>query len=160
MPQPNLRGPDGRRHLLDDIAGRGFLLIGAGVDPRASLDIEALALWRRLGARFVAVYPFGGRPAGAGVAHGVPDDLIETEDPDNAFFDWLKASGGRTGSVAIVRPDKFVFALAHGQALSAATREVERQMHCGDAVAEALPALEPQPSAAALARGYKTSFIK
>ena len=152
MPQPNLRGPDGRRHRLDDIAGWGFVLIGAGVDPRASLDIEALALWQRLGARFVAVYPFGGKPAGAGVAHAVPGDLIETEDPDNAFFDWLKASGGRTGSVAIVRPDKFVFALVHGQALSAATREVERQMHCGDAVAEALPALEPQPSAAALAR--------
>ena len=47
MPQPNLRGPDGRRHRLDDIAGRGFVLIGAGVDPRASLDIEALALWQR-----------------------------------------------------------------------------------------------------------------
>ena len=49
MPQPNLRGPDGRRRLLDELVGKGFVLIGAGVDPRASLDTPALALWQALG---------------------------------------------------------------------------------------------------------------
>lgn len=146
MPQPNLRGPDGRRRLLDELVGKGFVLIGAGVDPRASLDSQTLALWQSLGASCVAVYPFGGRPSGEGVARAVPQGLIEAEDPDNTFFDWLKASGGRHGSVAIVRPDKFVFALAHAGELVAATSEFERQMFRAEAVREAL---EPQPASAA-----------
>jgi 3-(3-hydroxy-phenyl)propionate hydroxylase len=144
MPQPKLRGPDGRRHRLDALAGHGFVLIGAGVDPRATLDAAALALWQALGARFIAVYPFGGRPEGAGVAHAVPQGLIETEDPDGTFFDWLKASGGRTGSVAIVRPDKFVFGLVRAAQMHEATRELARQLHRG----EAAPAAETQPAIA------------
>lgn len=136
MPQPRLRGPDGRRHLLDELAGTGFALIGAGVDPRAALDAEAKALWQALGARFVAIHPFGGRPAGA-VPQQTPAGLIECEDPDGSFHQWLRASGGRTGHVAIVRPDKFVFALVRGHQLPAATRELHKQMHRDEAAAAA-----------------------
>lgn len=144
MPQPSLRGPDGRRHLLDELGGQGFLLIGAGIDPRQSLDAQALRFWNSLGASFMAIYPFGGRPEGQGragqpVARAVPEQLIECEDPDNAFFDWLRTSGHRIGSVAIVRPDKFVFALVRANELPVATREFTRQMHCAEAV---LPAAE------------------
>ena len=148
MPQPNLRGPDGRRQLLDELVGKGFVLIGAGVDPRSTLDIETLAQWRKLGASYLAVYPFGGRPEGK-VASAVPEGLIEAEDPDGSFHAWLRASGGSRGSIAIVRPDKFVFALVRGDALAAATREFARQMHSADAVVECI---EAQPAAVALAR--------
>jgi 3-(3-hydroxy-phenyl)propionate hydroxylase len=149
MPQPKLRGPDGRRHLLDELVGSGFVLIGAGVDPRATLDVEALAQWQKLGARYLAVYPFGGRPEGQ-VARAVPPGLIEAEDPDNAFFDWLNASGAGRGSVAVVRPDKFVFALVRDDELPAATRELARQMHRDSAVAEQV-GLQPAPVALARA---------
>ncbi|HMN75482.1 MAG TPA: bifunctional 3-(3-hydroxy-phenyl)propionate/3-hydroxycinnamic acid hydroxylase [Burkholderiaceae bacterium] len=148
MPQPSLRGADGRRHLLDEIAGTGFALVGAGVDPRATLDLEALAVWQALGARFLAVYPFGGRPEGR-VARAVPEGLIEAEDPDHAFFDWLGASGGGRGSVAIVRPDKFVFALVRGPELAAATRALARQLGRDAAVVERV---EVPPVAVPLAR--------
>lgn len=144
MPQPNLRGPDGRRHLFDELIGTGFVLVGAGVDPQGSLDAESKALWQSLGARFIAVYPFGGRPAGA-VEHAVPAGLIECEDPEGSFHRWLRASGGAFGHVAIVRPDKFVFALVHGRELPAATREFRRQMHCDD-VARIAAALQPAPA--------------
>ena len=136
MPQPNLRGPDGRRRLFDDLVGPGFVLVGAGVDPRASLDAESLALWQLLGAKFVAVYPFGGRPNGA-VAQAASQGLIEAEDPEGSFHDWWRRSGAAKGSVAIVRPDRFVFALVRGTELSAATRELARQMHRAEAVVEA-----------------------
>ena len=96
MPQPNLRGPDGRRRLLDELAGPGFVLIGASVDPRSTLDAAALALWESLGAKFIAVYPFGGRPEGR-VARAVPQGLIETEDPDGTFHDWWRRSGAAKG---------------------------------------------------------------
>jgi 3-(3-hydroxy-phenyl)propionate hydroxylase len=123
--------------LFDDLAGWGYVLVGAGVDPRASLDAESLALWQSLGAKFVAVYPFGGRPNGP-VAQAAPQGLIEAEDPDGSFHDWWRHSGAATGSVAIVRPDRFVFALVRGAELSAATREFARQMHRAEAVVEAV----------------------
>jgi 3-(3-hydroxy-phenyl)propionate hydroxylase len=135
MPQPNLRGADGRRHLFDEMVGPGFVLVGAGSDPRDRLDAESLALWQSLGAKFVAVYPFGARPNGA-VAQAAPQGLIEAEDPDGTFHDWWRRSGATRGSVAIVRPDRFVFALVPGHQLSAATREFTRQMHRDSAVAE------------------------
>lgn len=142
MPQPNMRGPDGRRTRLDTLLGPDFALVGAGVDPRLGLDADALALYRRLGTRFVTVYPFGGRPNGAGVDRAVPAGLIECEDPDGDFHAWWRRRGGRRGGVAIVRPDRFVFALVAADELAAATRELRRQLHAHDAVAETL--LRPQ----------------
>ena len=38
-------------------------------------------------------------------------------------------SGGRSGSVAIVRPDRFVFALVPAREVGAVTREFARQLH-------------------------------
>ena len=146
MPQPNLRGPDGRRHRLDDLVGTGFVLIGAGADPRDALDAESKALWSALGARYVAVYRFGGRPAGA-VPRAVPAGLIECEDPDGSFHQWLRERGAGSGSVAIVRPDKFVFALVSARALPAATREVHRQLHRDAATPAAAAAARPPAKA-------------
>jgi len=148
MPQPKLRGPDGRRRLFDELAGPGFALVGAGVDPRASLDAESLALWQSLGARFIAVYPFGARPVSttgiaSPVARATPAGLIEAEDPDDSFHDWWRSCGARPGHVAIVRPDRFVFALVPGSELPAASREFTRQLHRADAVVEASSA-QPQ----------------
>ena len=50
------------------------------------------------------------------------------------WIGWLRRSGHRIGSVAIVRPDKFVFALVRASELAVATREFTRQMHCAEAV--------------------------
>lgn len=136
MPQSLLRGPDGRRVLFDDLAGASFVLVGAGCDPRETMDAASLALWRSLGARFVAVYPFGGRPAGDAVAHAAPEGLIEAEDPDRGFHRWLRASGGGRGSVVVLRPDRFVFALVRAAQLNATTSELARQLHRADAAPE------------------------
>ena len=144
MPQPLLRGPDGRRQRFDDLAGDGFVLVGAGCDPRDGMDDTSLALWRALGARFVAVYPFGGRPAGDGVAPAAPAGLVEAEDPDGSFHRWLRASGGGRGSVVVLRPDRFVFALVRAAQMPDTTRELARQLHR----AEAAPVAIPRPAVA------------
>ncbi len=144
MPQPLLRGPDGRRQRFDDLADSGFVLVGAGCDPRETMDADSLTVWRSLGARFVAVYPFGGRPAGDAVAHAAPDGLVEAEDPDHSFHRWLRASGGGRGSVVVLRPDRFVFALVPAAQLNATTRELARQLHR----AEAAPAARSHPAVA------------
>jgi 3-(3-hydroxy-phenyl)propionate hydroxylase len=127
LPQPSVRGPDGRRQLLDELTGNSFVLIGAGVDPRTALSASDRAVWDALGARYVAMYEFGRRPTGE-VDRAVPAGLIEMEDPEGAFFAWLRASRGRDGSVAIVRPDKFVFGLVPARELAAATREAAKQL--------------------------------
>jgi len=114
------------------------------VNPRATLDADSLALWQSLGAKFVVVYRFGGRPNGA-VARATPQGLIEAEDPDGSFHDWLRRSGAGQGSVAIVRPDRFVFALVPGAELSAATREFARQLHRDDADVEIAAAEKATP---------------
>jgi 3-(3-hydroxy-phenyl)propionate hydroxylase len=128
MPQPTVRGPDGRNVRFDDLLQPGFALVGAGCDPREALDDASRELWRSIGASCVAFHPFGGRPQGS-VARAVPEGLIEVEDPDGSFQRWLRASGGGRGSVAIVRPDRFVFALVPGHQLPQAMRELARQMH-------------------------------
>lgn len=136
MPQPLLRGPDGRRVPFDELTGSGFVLVGAGCDPRDTMDAASAALWRSLGARFVAVYPFGGRPAGDAVAHAAPEGLIEAEDPDHSFHRWLRARGGGRGSVVVLRPDRFVFALVSAARLNATTSELARQLHRAEATSE------------------------
>ncbi len=127
LPQPSVRGPDGRHHRLDALAGSGFLLIGIGVDPRAGLDAEELAFWRRLDARCIAMYSFGGRPEGR-VARQVPAGLLEIEDVEGSLLAWLRSRGGRRGSVLIVRPDKFVFALVKSSDMPQATLALARQL--------------------------------
>jgi 3-(3-hydroxy-phenyl)propionate hydroxylase len=132
MPQPSLRGSDGQRHPMDDCLGTDYALVGAGVDPRASLDGAELAIWQRLNAKFVVVYPFGGRPQGD-VARACPEGLVELEDVDGSYFRWLRSRGGAKGSVAIVRPDRFVFGLVPARALKTATLALAGQLRLDEA---------------------------
>jgi len=84
--------PGGRPLRLDDALGRGFALIGYGVDPATGLDAGARFLLRELGARLVCV-------------NGAPTASAE---PDTVH---LRSSNDRvpTGQIALVRPDRHVF---------------------------------------------------
>lgn len=121
IPQPRVRTYDGCRALLDDILGEDYALVGYACDPRASLDAKTLARLTALGARFVALYPFGGRPQGDAVkrtsAAAAP---IELEDLGGEGIAWFRGAGARKGDVALVRPDKFVYALTPAAQLAAA----------------------------------------
>jgi 3-(3-hydroxy-phenyl)propionate hydroxylase len=115
LPQPCVKGPHGREQRLDDLLGTGFALIGIGIDPRRSMTPDDLAIWQRLEARFVTIYPFGGRPQGD-AARARPEGLVEVEDVSGQLLAWLRSRGHGIGHVAIVRPDRFVFgAVAAGE---------------------------------------------
>jgi len=43
LPQPCVKGPDGREQRLDDLLGTGFALVGIGIDPRRSMTADDLA---------------------------------------------------------------------------------------------------------------------
>jgi 3-(3-hydroxy-phenyl)propionate hydroxylase len=101
LPQPMVRGADGRSHLLDDLVGPGFALIAFG--PDMELPIAALAdpLWQRLGARrFLVVLPSdntGGAHEGAKF-----DCVVDTAGAMNAVRDTTR------GRFILLRPDRYV----------------------------------------------------
>ncbi|WP_083913435.1 bifunctional 3-(3-hydroxy-phenyl)propionate/3-hydroxycinnamic acid hydroxylase MhpA [Nocardia concava] len=112
-PQPDVRTFDGRPLRLDDALGVGFSLVGYGVDPRAGLSGEELAILRALGIGFVTLYAVGGRPQGRpGDRQIVPDHVTDVEDHTGALTRWLAKGGARRGSVILLRPDRFVFGIA------------------------------------------------
>ncbi len=124
IPQPQVRTYDGRRALLDDLLGEDYALVGYACDPRASLDAKTLARLSALGARFVALYSFGGRPQGGAVTRGsAVDALIEVEDLGGEGIAWFRGAGARKGHVALVRPDKFVYALTPAGQLGQAIQQ-------------------------------------
>jgi 3-(3-hydroxy-phenyl)propionate hydroxylase len=128
VPQPSVRSFDGRRTLLDDVLGDGFALMGYAADPRVGLDASSVAELDALGTRFVALYPLGGRPQGHSVARATAPGLVEVEDISGEGVDWLRRTGARAGHVAIIRPDKFVYALASAGDLPAAVQHLLRRM--------------------------------
>jgi 3-(3-hydroxy-phenyl)propionate hydroxylase len=127
LPQPFVKGPDGRSTRLDDLLGAGFALVGIGIDPRTVLDEIDLATWRRLDTRFATLHAFGGRPQGEAVRGraGMP---IVIEDVSGELLAWLRAHGHGSGSVVIVRPDRYVYGAVGAGELSAATKRLQREL--------------------------------
>jgi len=136
IPQPVVRTYDGRRALLDDILGEELALVGYACDPRASLDAKTLARLSALGARFVALYPFGGRPQGEAVKlTSSASALVEVEDLGGEGIAWFRGSGARTGHVAVIRPDKFVYAMTPPERLAHAVDQALEVLGGGAIVA-------------------------
>lgn len=128
IPQPTVAGRDGRRVLLDEVLGEGYGVIGFGVDPRALLSPADLGSLAQLEARYLTIFPLGGRPQGFEVGRSTPAGLPEMEDCTGELTAWLKRSGATRGAVAIVRPDKFTYALVSGNELSQTVRGLADQL--------------------------------
>ncbi len=130
IPQPSVVGERGRRVLLDEALGTGFTIVGEQIDPRKYMGEKELAYWHNLGARFVAIYPVGQRPQGN--AHrNVPNGLLEIEDLDCGYTDWIRRHGYGRGSVAVIRPDKFIYALVRATHVNQVTAQFQRTLGSG-----------------------------
>ena len=108
-------GRDGGRRLLDEVLGDGYAVIGFGVDPRALLSPAELGSLARRGRPLCDPLPAGGRPQGFDTSRSAPQGLPELEDFSGELTAWLRKSGLGRGAVAIVRPDKFTYALVAGR---------------------------------------------
>lgn len=128
LPQPQVRTFKGKRVLLDEVLGEGFALIGLANNPQAALSAQSRELLAALDTRFVTLFPFGGRPQGAGIQRHTPAGLLEVEELDEELVRWFKRAGRGRDLVAIVRPDKFVFALVTAEQLDAALAELKKQL--------------------------------
>jgi len=127
LPQPQLVDRESRPLLMDEALGEGYALIGYGVDPRQSLldaDLQQLA---RLETRYLTLYPLGGRPQGK-VSACAPQGVDEWEDMTGECIRRFKEAGYPVGTVAIVRPDRFVFAMARPGAVQSAIHYLLEQL--------------------------------
>jgi 3-(3-hydroxy-phenyl)propionate hydroxylase len=108
-----VRTYDGRPVRLDEALGTGWSLLGVGVDPRAVLG-PGVASWERVGTTFATVHRAGERPRGQVGERVRALDSVDLEDTSGELTTWLRRAGARHGSVLALRPDRFVFGIAHG----------------------------------------------
>lgn len=118
FPQPRILipgTPDAR--LLDEALGDGFAVLGP-----ATADSPLGPQWRGLPVRFVAVHPSGTPVA------GLPDppgdgqpDRVDVIDVDGVLGGWLRRHGA---DLVVLRPDRFVFALAATVGIDRAGRDL------------------------------------
>lgn len=128
-PQPQVRLINGKRVKLDEITGNQFALIGLGVDPRDTLHAQLHGWLDELNASFTTVFPYCGRPQGnTGVSRETNLDLVEVEDLHGDWVQWMEKAGHSAGSVVILRPDKYCYAIASPSELNSVLKSLRKQL--------------------------------
>jgi 3-(3-hydroxy-phenyl)propionate hydroxylase len=128
-PQPEVRCFDSSRVLLDDLLGFGFSLVGLNVNPLDHLDAQGTSLLESLGTCMVTLYAYGERPQGLqGVERHARPGAVEVEDIDGHMIKWFRRAGFKDRAIAVLRPDKFTFAVVPPEALPQTLRELARQL--------------------------------
>ena len=120
IPQPQIETADGSRRPLDDVCGPWFALIGWQTDPLAHLPGDQRERWLAQGARSLMVVRARSGP-GPGRAITAGPGTVVVQDVENVLSFWFERSDAR---VAIVRPDRYVAALAPAAGLAAASRSL------------------------------------
>lgn len=109
--QPKVARENGDVVLLDDVIGAKFAVIAWGCNPLWGMSESQIAQWRALGTCFIQVVP--------DVQIRTPqdnfDDVIRLGDTQNRLKTWFAA---QNASLVVVRPDRFVAALAIPQTLN------------------------------------------
>jgi 3-(3-hydroxy-phenyl)propionate hydroxylase len=114
LPQPAVLDARGRRERLDTLLGRGFALIGFGVDASAGVPPVQLARWHRYGTSFIDVR-----------RDGSASDDGHVVDVAHAFSGRWEQVWGRC---LVVRPDRFIAADVAPARVGQALTELERQL--------------------------------
>ena len=108
--QPKVMSEEGKELLLDEVIGAGFAVIAWGADPTWGLNEKQIEAWKALGTKFIQAIPAVQMKNEPEVADGV----IRVGDCQNRLKDWF---GQYPASVVVVRPDRFVGAVAIPQTL-------------------------------------------
>lgn len=111
--QPKVTRENGDLQLLDDVIGAKFAVIAWGCNPLWGMTPQQIEKWRALGTCFIQVVP--------DVQIRTPQDnfdgVVRIGDTQNRLKTWFAA---QDTSIVVIRPDRFVAALAIPQTLSTA----------------------------------------
>jgi 3-(3-hydroxy-phenyl)propionate hydroxylase len=116
--QPLVETADRRQLRLDDAIGAWFAVIGIGCDPATAMSEDTRTFWQALGATLVEVRPSRSEPG--------PSGSVVVEDLMGAFRDWRRARPGIR--FVILRPDRYVAAVASEGELDAVTRRFRQRV--------------------------------
>lgn len=106
-PQGRVRQGE-RAGRLDEVAGRGFVLLGVDADPATALSAAQRQFLDRIGARVLRVV------AGAGADSDAQAGAGALQDSDGVYRQWL---GQLRQPAVLVRPDFYVFGAGTAPAL-------------------------------------------
>ncbi|HDT5878891.1 TPA: bifunctional 3-(3-hydroxy-phenyl)propionate/3-hydroxycinnamic acid hydroxylase, partial [Klebsiella quasipneumoniae subsp. similipneumoniae] len=112
---------NGESLLLDEVIGANFAIIGWGCNPQWGLDAGQIARWRAIGVRFIQVVP-------EVQIHREQDNApgtLRVGDKQNRLKSWFAQ---HHTAIAVVRPDRFVAALAIPQTLGAQLTALAEKM--------------------------------
>ncbi|MBK5001511.1 bifunctional 3-(3-hydroxy-phenyl)propionate/3-hydroxycinnamic acid hydroxylase [Pseudomonas sp. S31] len=119
--QPKVLTESGETRLLDDVIGSNFAFIAWGNNPLWGLSVEQEQAWRALGACFIQVLPQVQLKAG----REVPEGVIRVGDSTGRLKEWF---GRFPVSIALLRPDRFVGAVAIPQTIGQASDTLLRAL--------------------------------
>lgn len=122
LPQPTVRTSSGELVLLDEVLGLHFAIIGLNINPRTYLDPSMLSFWDSLSTRFVQLTTTNARHEPARAATAEAASVIHIEDSTGQLSAWFARY---RKSIAIVRPDRYVFGLCIEQTLVGATKRLQ-----------------------------------
>jgi len=123
--QPRVETSDGRVLPLDETLGKWFALIGFGTDPLVHLDADSRAFWDRIGTRYLTVAESRSGRSRTERRASVTDS-VPVEDVDGTLRDWFAR---HQGSIAVVRPDRYLAALSEPRDLATVSDAFERLLH-------------------------------
>ncbi|MFS1287455.1 bifunctional 3-(3-hydroxy-phenyl)propionate/3-hydroxycinnamic acid hydroxylase [Pseudomonas piscis] len=119
--QPKVVTESGEVRLLDDVIGSHFAFIAWGSNPLWGLSADQVEAWRALGACFIQVLPDVQLKAG----REVPDGVIRLGDCTGRLKEWF---GRFPVSITLLRPDRFVAAVAIPQTIGQASEALLRAL--------------------------------
>ena len=121
--QPQVQLESGETVLLDEVLENNFAIIAWGVDPKWGLSEATVKKWQALGVKFLQVIP---AVQLSNTARPKYEGVITVGDLGTDIRSWF---GKTTESVVILRPDRFVAALAIPQTLDSTSQQLFTKLH-------------------------------
>lgn len=121
--QPQVQLASGETVLLDEVIGNDFAIIAWGVDPKWGLSPKTLQQWKSLGVKFIQVIPAVQLQNSQRKEY---EDVITIGDIGTDIRSWF---GNTSDSVVILRPDRFVAALAIPQSMESISQQLFKKLY-------------------------------
>lgn len=122
--QPQVQLTSGEIKLLDDVIGNRFAVIAWGVNPQWGMDDATKAKWQSLGVCFIRIVP--AVQMDQAKQHDI-EGVITVGDLALELRTWF---GQTQDSIVILRPDRFVAALAIPQTVNKISQQLFQKLCC------------------------------
>ena len=121
--QPKVQLVTGEHVLLDEVIGNDFAILAWGVDPQWGLSAASMQQWKKLGVKFIQVLPAIQLQNEKRKQY---DGVICVGDIGTEIRTWF---GHTNDSMVILRPDRFVAALAIPQSADQISQALFAKLH-------------------------------